>query len=100
MKDVVSVKINPGPQGHAAEMLLWFGNSAGLIGSLSNSKMIARDGVTVLDDPTTMGQEWQVQDRCVSSVKPFGLCETNCLNTSTVSSPFVCFNAANPNCFK
>jgi hypothetical protein len=40
----------------------WFGNSTGLIGSLNNVKMIARDGVTVMLTPNEFGQEWQVQE--------------------------------------
>jgi len=37
-----------------------FGNTIGLLGDFKNGKTLARDGVTVLDDFTELGQEWQV----------------------------------------
>ena len=37
-----------------------FGSSVGLMGSFSEGKMLARDGVTILEDANDFGQEWQV----------------------------------------
>ena len=38
-----------------------FGSSIGLMGSFEGDQMLARDGVTVLDDPNSFGLEWQVK---------------------------------------
>ena len=38
-----------------------FGASVGLMGDLKTGKTFARDGSTVLDDYTELGDEWQVQ---------------------------------------
>lgn len=37
-----------------------FGKSVGLLGEFSTGKTLARDGSTVIDDFTDLGQEWQV----------------------------------------
>ena len=37
-----------------------YGNSVGLLGDLHTGQTLARDGVTVLDDFTVFGNEWQV----------------------------------------
>ena len=37
-----------------------FGHTVGLLGEYSTGKTLARDGVTVIDDWTDLGQEWQV----------------------------------------
>lgn len=39
----------------------FFGNSVGLMGSEGGLKL-ARDGVTIIDDPIEFGMEWQVRD--------------------------------------
>jgi hypothetical protein len=39
-----------------------FGTSVGLLGDYHSSKMLARDGVTVLDDVNEFGAEWQVHE--------------------------------------
>jgi hypothetical protein len=39
-----------------------FENSVGLLGNFPTGSMLARDGVTVIDDPDTFGEEWQVRD--------------------------------------
>jgi hypothetical protein len=51
-KDIVSVEID---RADSAD----FGNSVGLMGQFGTGKGLARDGVTVLDDPNLFGQEWQ-----------------------------------------
>ncbi|CAB9504548.1 expressed unknown protein [Seminavis robusta] len=61
-KDIVSIKLNPGEGYRSPEMHEWFGNSSGLMGSISSGKKLARDGVTVIEDPNEFGQEWQVND--------------------------------------
>lgn len=54
-KDLVSVKIeNPS--------MATFGESIGLMGDFETGRLLARDGVTVLDDPNIFGQEWQVSN--------------------------------------
>ena len=55
-KDLVNVKIeNPN--------LETFGESVGLMGDFETSELLARDGMTTLeDDPIAFGQEWQVLD--------------------------------------
>lgn len=59
-KDIVSLKILHGSSPVVDE---WFGSSSGLMGSFHKSKTLARDGVTLLEDPNELGQEWQVLDR-------------------------------------
>jgi hypothetical protein len=68
-KDIVSLEILPANGVFGREMHEWFGNSTGLMGSLSSSRMIARDGVTVIEDPNEFGQEWQVRDRWVQNIQ-------------------------------
>ncbi|CAJ1948917.1 unnamed protein product [Cylindrotheca closterium] len=51
-KEFVRVKLNGNEQ--------VFGNSVGLLGDYKTGKTLARDGVTVLDDFTDLGDEWQV----------------------------------------
>lgn len=53
-KDLVSVKV----EGGTVES---FGDSVGMLGTYGNGTMLARDGVTVLEDPIAFGLEWQVQ---------------------------------------
>ena len=38
-----------------------FAGSVGLLGSYNTGKKLARDGVTVIEDPDEFGQEWQVR---------------------------------------
>lgn len=67
MKDIVSIKINTALEDGSDDMLMdWFGNSTGLVGSLSSRELLARDGVTVMEDSNAYGQEWQRRDRYVS----------------------------------
>jgi hypothetical protein len=54
-KDFVSVLVEQAQGKH-------FGDSVGLMGDFGGGRMLARDGKTVLDDPNTFGQEWQVLD--------------------------------------
>ena len=54
-KDMVSVEVN-----HANQESLM--NSVGLMGQFSTGAMMARDNVTILEDPVVFGQEWQVRD--------------------------------------
>jgi hypothetical protein len=61
-KDIVSVTIL-GAAGEGYDFDKWFTNSKGLMGSYETGEMLARDGVTVLNDPNAFGQEWQVRDR-------------------------------------
>lgn len=64
MKDIVSVKINPSEEEIAEDMFTaWFANSTGLIGSMSTDKLLARDGVTEIEDTNDYGQEWQRRQR-------------------------------------
>ncbi|CAJ1936567.1 unnamed protein product [Cylindrotheca closterium] len=65
-----------------------FGKSAGMLGEFKTGKTLARDGVTVLDDFTELGNEWQVlpsdkhlfhemsapqfPDRCIDPEDPRG----------------------------
>ncbi|CAB9504737.1 hypothetical protein SEMRO_206_G086710.1 [Seminavis robusta] len=58
-KDIVSLKIL---HGTSPSVDAWFGSSSGLMGSFHESKTLARDGVTLLEDPNELGQEWQVLD--------------------------------------
>jgi hypothetical protein len=51
-KEFVRVKLNGNEQ--------VFGNSVGLLGDYKTGKTLARDGVTVFDDFTDLGDEWQV----------------------------------------
>ncbi|CAJ1949669.1 unnamed protein product [Cylindrotheca closterium] len=51
-KEFVRIKINGKEQ--------VFGNSVGLLRDYKTGKTLARDGVTVLDDFTDLGDEWQV----------------------------------------
>jgi hypothetical protein len=37
-----------------------FGDSVGLMGDFAFGRMVARDGKTVVTEPNTFGQEWQV----------------------------------------
>lgn len=37
-----------------------FGNTVGILGNFKTGETLSRDGVTVLDDFTELGQEWQV----------------------------------------
>ena len=39
-----------------------FGNSRGLMGNYQTSKMLGRDGKTVIQDSDMFGSEWQVQE--------------------------------------
>jgi hypothetical protein len=52
-KDFVAVTIEQGNKER-------FGDSVGLMGSHYNGNMLARDGRTVIEDPNSFGQEWQV----------------------------------------
>jgi hypothetical protein len=54
-KHFVSVMIDKGQSTH-------FGDSIGLMGDFEMGQMLSRDGETVLNDPNTFGQEWQVLD--------------------------------------
>lgn len=54
-KDLVAVHINAGPE--SAE---YFGKSVGMMGSYTGGDLLARDGITVMDDMEKYGQEWQV----------------------------------------
>jgi hypothetical protein len=54
-KDFVSVLIEEGDSKH-------FVDSVGLMGDYHSGRMLARDGQTVLEDPSAFGQEWQVLD--------------------------------------
>lgn len=51
-KDMVGVSVKNGTSDT-------FGTSVGLMGSFSTGDMLARDGITVLDDPIAFGIEWQ-----------------------------------------
>jgi hypothetical protein len=51
-KDIVSVEIH-----HAEES--GFNGSVGLTGQYGTGRMLARDGVTIIEDPIMFGQEWQ-----------------------------------------
>jgi hypothetical protein len=53
LKDFISVSIKHGDEKD-------FGDSLGLMGSFHTGAKLARDGVTVLDDITKFGEEWQV----------------------------------------
>jgi hypothetical protein len=61
-KDIVSVTVL-GAAGEGYDFDKWFTNSTGLMGSYETGEMLARDGVTILNDPNAFGQEWQVRDR-------------------------------------
>ena len=39
-----------------------FGETVGLLGHYHNGARLARDGVTIVEDPNDFGQEWQVRD--------------------------------------
>ena len=39
-----------------------FGQTVGLLGHYRTGARLARDGVTVVEDPNEFGQEWQVRD--------------------------------------
>ena len=39
-----------------------FGGTVGLLGHYHNGARLARDGVTIVEDPNDFGQEWQVRD--------------------------------------
>lgn len=54
-KDMVSVQVKHGDQ---ASLL----SSVGLMGQFTTGAMLARDRVTVLEDPVLFGQEWQLRD--------------------------------------
>lgn len=56
--DIVGIGLNPAKR----DIGLWFSNSTGLMGDFETGALLARDGVTVLEDPNDMGQEWQVRD--------------------------------------
>jgi len=53
-KDLVAVKFENATS-------FTFGDTVGLMGDYENGKMVGRDG-TVIDDPTTFGNDWQVLD--------------------------------------
>jgi len=55
-KDLVYVSMDVA-QGSDAD----FSDTVGLMGSWKTGARVARDGVTVLEDPIEFGQEWQVQ---------------------------------------
>jgi hypothetical protein len=52
-KDLVSFNIRGATHAH-------FGKSIGLTGEYGTGRMLARDGVSVVEDPVLFGQEWQV----------------------------------------
>jgi hypothetical protein len=54
-KDFVSLAMNRAQNKH-------FGLSSGMMGDFVTGNMMARDGKTVLQDPTEFGNEWQVLD--------------------------------------
>jgi hypothetical protein len=54
-KDFVSVLTEQGKYKN-------FGDSVGLTGDFGNGRMVARDGITIIDDANAFGQEWQVLD--------------------------------------
>ena len=54
-KDMISVKIKHGSKGH-------FGDSMGLMGTFEDGLMLARDGATIIAEPTSFGDEWQVKN--------------------------------------
>jgi hypothetical protein len=54
-KDLVSVLVEQGDYVN-------FGDSAGLMGEFEQGLMMARDGKTLLEDPSAFGVEWQVRD--------------------------------------
>ena len=37
-----------------------YGNTVGLLGKFPSGEMLARDGVTIIDDPVEFGKEWQM----------------------------------------
>jgi hypothetical protein len=39
-----------------------FGSTVGMLGHWTNGARLARDGVTILEDPNEFGQEWQVMN--------------------------------------
>lgn len=53
VKDFMKVGI----ERHSKEL---YGGSMGLMGPYEEGKMLARDGVTILEDPNEFGKEWQV----------------------------------------
>ena len=59
LKDIVNVNIIPG----GLEAFGWFESSTGMMGSFRGGTMLARDGITVMEDPDEFGQEWRVLDR-------------------------------------
>jgi hypothetical protein len=61
-KEMVSVRMEPFKE--KAIRNHYFSSSLGLMGSFDDEpgKLLARDGVTVIDDHNAFGQEWQVQD--------------------------------------
>ena len=46
---------------HGGQVESFFVNSTGLMGNFETGAMLARDGVTVLNDPNEFAQEWQVR---------------------------------------
>jgi hypothetical protein len=56
-KDIVAVNINAGVTSKK-----YFENSSGIMGKFDGS-LVARDGVTIMEDMNEFGQEWQVTDQ-------------------------------------
>lgn len=50
------VRVNLGARQHPES----FSGSVGVLGSYDTGDMLARDGKTIMEDPTEFGQEWQV----------------------------------------
>lgn len=44
------------------DTLDWLQTSVGMMGSFITGDMLARDGITVMEDPHEFGQEWMVLD--------------------------------------
>jgi hypothetical protein len=55
MKDIVNFKVF-----NATSAM--FEDSVGLMGNFKSGKRLARDGITVIENPEDFGQEWQVLD--------------------------------------
>ena len=69
-KDMVNIKI-------ANATYANFATSTGMMGSFENGSLLARDGVTIMDNHDIFGQEWQVTEadgQLFQTASPYKVC--------------------------
>ena len=62
-KDIVSIRFKDSEEADGQLLYEWFSTSSGMIGSLTHTGLLGRDGVTDFKDVNAFGQEWQCRER-------------------------------------